>query len=338
MLDQSERLMDAKPLLTIAIPTFNRAQYLMELLSILSSELRDEPRVELLISDNASGDETPRVVQGFVEHGLRVCYLRNELNIGADANFAQCFEKARGKYVWILGDDDVLAQGAIATILTYLEAESYDLVHVNYFTFSDSHAPKTASRSGKALRITNPARFARRVNVLLTFISSNIVNRERVLMSGYDKLPSLVGTSLVQLSWTYAALNIFERGMFISQQLVGMRVDNTGGYKLLEVFGPTFKRITEQRLHSEGVKRAILNGVAQRFWPGILLMYRSSAMRFASEASPQEVLTPVFRDNFRYWSFAYPIIALPLALAKCWYLIVRVINRLDKAAGFVLLR
>jgi abequosyltransferase len=49
----------AKPLLTIAIPTYNRAGYLKELLSILADQLKDEPRVELIISDNASPDETP---------------------------------------------------------------------------------------------------------------------------------------------------------------------------------------------------------------------------------------------------------------------------------------
>jgi len=338
MLDQLERLQYPKPLLTIAIPTFNRAQFLTELLSSIFDQLRNEPRVELLISDNASADETPRVVQDFVERGLRIGYLRNAVNVGAEPNFVQCFEKARGKYVWIVGDDDVLARGAISAILTYLEAESYDLVYVNSYSFSGSKTPRAASLHVKALRITDASEFARRVNVFFTFISSNIVNREGLGMSSHEQLSSLVGTSLVHLTWTYSALARYKVGLFIPEQLVGMRINNTGGYKLLEVFGSTLKSITQQRLHSEGVKRAIINGVAQRFWPGILLMYRSSAERFESEASPQEVLTPVFGDNFRYWSFAYPIIVLPLALARCWFLVVRVINRLDKAVGFVLLR
>ena len=47
-----------RPLLTIAIPNFNRA----------AAQLRNEPRVELIISDNASPNETPAVVQDF-PHG-----------------------------------------------------------------------------------------------------------------------------------------------------------------------------------------------------------------------------------------------------------------------------
>jgi GT2 family glycosyltransferase len=48
-----------RPLLTIAIPNFNRAGYLKEL-SLLAAQLRNEPRAELIISDNASPDETRR--------------------------------------------------------------------------------------------------------------------------------------------------------------------------------------------------------------------------------------------------------------------------------------
>ena len=88
-----------KPLLTIAIPTYNRAWCLKDLLSVLASQIKDEPRVELMISDNASPDGTPSLIQDFVAQGVRVRYLRNSENIGSDANFLQCFEQARGKYV-----------------------------------------------------------------------------------------------------------------------------------------------------------------------------------------------------------------------------------------------
>ncbi|MGA8274472.1 MAG: glycosyltransferase family 2 protein, partial [Candidatus Sulfotelmatobacter sp.] len=130
-----------KPLLTIAIPTYNRASCLRELLSVLASELKDEHRVELIISDNASPDETPSVVQGFVRCGLRVRYLRNVENIGSDANFLQCFEQAQGKYVWLFSDDDLIVPGALSMILANCEAAEYDLIWVSAYTFEDFHKP-----------------------------------------------------------------------------------------------------------------------------------------------------------------------------------------------------
>ena len=94
--EQSLATSVTRPVLTIAIPTYNRATCLRELLSGLSDQLHNESRVELIISDNASPDETPAVVEDFVARGLKVRYIRNAENIGPDANFLQCFEQARG--------------------------------------------------------------------------------------------------------------------------------------------------------------------------------------------------------------------------------------------------
>ena len=112
----------SKPLLTIAVPTYNRAWCLRELLPLLVDQLTDEPRIELLISDNASSDDTPSVVGEAAAQGLRARYIRNDQNVGPDANFLQCFEQARGKYVWLFSDDDLIVPGGLAKILKYCEA------------------------------------------------------------------------------------------------------------------------------------------------------------------------------------------------------------------------
>jgi hypothetical protein len=69
----------------------------------------------------------------------------------------------------------------------------------------------------------------------------------------------------------------------------------------------------------------------------MLLEYKKSASAFADETEPQVVLTPLFKDNIRYWFFAYPVIVLPSLLAAVWVFVIRILNRLDKAAGFPML-
>ena len=83
-----EETQQHRPLLTIAIPTYNRAWCLRDLLSSLASQLKDESRVELIVSDNASPDETPSLVQDFVARGLRVRYLRNAENTRSRRKFS----------------------------------------------------------------------------------------------------------------------------------------------------------------------------------------------------------------------------------------------------------
>lgn len=327
-----------RPLLTIAIPTYNRASYLRELLSVLFDQLVAEQRVELMISDNASSDETPDVVREYQERGLQIRSIRNESNIGPDANFLQCFELARGKYFWLFGDDDILLPGALRLIVERLAAHTYDLVYVNSFPLASSVALSEVEGPLNVKDSSNAGVFASNVHIYLSFITGNIIHKEAALRGLERPISELRNSNLLQLGWTYAALNQYRRGLVVRDQLIGARVDNTGGYKLLEVFGPSLRGVTYNRVKNPRLRAIIMNGAIQRFWPGMLMNYRLNASSFSKEAAPEVVLGPVFRKNWRYWIFTAPIISLPSGIARVWFLLVRIINRLDRLCGFLLLR
>ena len=334
MPDQALSPQRTRPLLTIAIPTYKRAECLRELLSSLADQLKNEPRVELIISDNASPDETPAVVQEFVADGLHVRYIRNRQNIGPDANFLQCFEQACGKYVWLFSDDDMIVPGGVAKVLAYCEAAEYDLISLRNYPFKQSHIPAPASARHSVTDISDPREYVKRVHVFFTFISGNIINKDTVLGAATKPFSDLIGTGLVQLGWAYTALNRFSRGLHIREKLIAVRLNNTGGYKLFQVFGSTLATITRDWLHSESLRQIVMNGTIQRFWPGMLFQYKKFAHVYTDDAEPQKVLTPVFRDHVRYWLFAYPVAVLPYYLSAGWLFFTRVINRLDRAVGY----
>lgn len=327
----------SKPLLTIAVPTYNRAWCLRELLPLLVDQLTDEPRIELLISDNASSDDTPSVVGEAAAQGLRARYIRNDQNVGPDANFLQCFEQARGKYVWLFSDDDLIVPGGLAKILKYCEAANYDLIWVSSYSFGEFHMPRPLDVRNDAIEISDAKEYAKLVHIFFTFISGNIVNKDRVLAAGPKPFSGLVGTGLIQLGWAYTALNGFVRGLYIREQLIAVRQNNTGGYKLFQVFGPMLAKITNSWVSSARIAQIIINGTLLRFWPFWLLKYKKCEKDFVQEGKPQAVLGPIFGNNIRYWIFAYPVIVLPSLLASVWVFGVRVLNRLDKAAGFPML-
>lgn len=341
MTEELRQLKYSKPLLTIAIPTYNRARFLRELLSVLFDQLIAEPRVELIVSDNASSDETPAVVCESQKRGLQIRYIRNDTNLGADGNILQCFEQARGKYVWIFGDDDVVATGTIDKILPYLVDKDYDLVYVSAYPIECPDKPRTLKAPAAAIEIGDVEIFVTKVHVLLTFISSNIVNKDRVLAFSAQPLSpfrTLLGTSLVQLGWIYTALNGYERGLYVSERLVGGRSNNTGGYKVLQAFGPNLSDVTEKWLRDRVLQRLIINGALQTFWPAFLLNFRSLSDKFVQESAPDKILTPVFKKNFRYWLFVYPMLITPPAIAKCWLFVLRVLNKTDRLLGSVLMK
>lgn len=328
---------NGRKLLTIAIPTYKRSAYLARLLSVLALQLIDEPRVELIVSDNASPDDTPTIIEGFQKKGLQLTYIRNETNIGADANFLQCFEEATGKYVWLVGDDDIIVPTAIEKILTYLSREEYDLVYVSSYGIQGSYQPSVPLNSKEASEFGTPEELARRVHVFFTFMSGNIINKDRVCSAIHMPFSNLVGTNLVQLGWVYTALNGHKRSLFIHEPLIAATTNNTGGYRLFTVFGSSLARITEEWLNSETVKRPIINGTLQKFFPIFLLSTKKKNSGFVEE-NPDHILRPVFKTNFRYWVFNFPIIWMPSWLARIWFLVGRGINKLDSIMGAPLVR
>lgn len=93
------------PLLSIGLPVYNGSRHLREAIdSLLAQDLDD---LELVISDNASTDDTPAICAEYASKDGRVRYTRNQTNIGAAANFNRAFELCSGTYFMWGSDDDV---------------------------------------------------------------------------------------------------------------------------------------------------------------------------------------------------------------------------------------
>lgn len=108
------------PLLSIAIPSYNRPAALAECLDSIESELGDSNRnrIEVCITDDASTD--PEVVELVAEFAQRCRFASLRVqptNVGLERNILAACEPCRGAYVLILGNDDKIVPGALATVL-----------------------------------------------------------------------------------------------------------------------------------------------------------------------------------------------------------------------------
>lgn len=91
------------PVITVCLPTFNRAVLLRDCLGSIVSQTRRD--IEILVGDNGSPDDTAAVVAGF--HDPRITYIRRPQNIGAVPNINDLLARATGRYVVIAHDDDI---------------------------------------------------------------------------------------------------------------------------------------------------------------------------------------------------------------------------------------
>lgn len=115
-------------LLTIAIPTYNRAAKLDEQLAWLSRNLRElESDCAVIVSDNASTDNTPNICakwrEELVARGAEVLINRNETNVGCLPNIAKAIDLSSSRFTWVIGDDDEIPDDKIAWVVARLSAE-----------------------------------------------------------------------------------------------------------------------------------------------------------------------------------------------------------------------
>lgn len=112
-----------EPLLSICIPTYNRARFLRIMLEALIPQAEAlDGLVEVIVSDNASTDDTKAVVESAQGTGT-VVYSQNAHNLGPLANIVKpATELATGKYVWVLGDHNLLKPAALARVVDVLTA------------------------------------------------------------------------------------------------------------------------------------------------------------------------------------------------------------------------
>src|ERR1700722_12343084 len=113
------------PLVSIGIPTYSRAAKLER--AIRSVLGQTHANLEVVISDNASEDDTEAFCRALCAREPRVRYLRSPVNRGPTANFNTVIHELRGDYAMLLSDDDWLDPDYVATCLAELR-EAPELV------------------------------------------------------------------------------------------------------------------------------------------------------------------------------------------------------------------
>lgn len=111
----------AEPLVSVCIPTYNRAKKLERAVYALVGG--SYKNLEIIISDNASSDETQSVCSALSTSDSRVKYFRHAENQGPTKNFEFARDQAAGKYFLWHGDDDYLDHDYIRTCVDELERE-----------------------------------------------------------------------------------------------------------------------------------------------------------------------------------------------------------------------
>lgn len=178
-------------LLTISIPTYNRADKLARLLEILNDELKSfeyKNLIGIYISNNASTDNTKNIITKYSEKfkisKIDFSYINQPINIGMGGNFIYTFENPKSNYIWWFSDDDILIPGFIPKIVSILKNEKPNVFNMGFlqppYTNENSRYTKNdlGFKEDKTLYANN----------LSTKLSAIIVNKNISLNVAYSKI------------------------------------------------------------------------------------------------------------------------------------------------------
>lgn len=126
--------MESEPEVTVAIPTYNRASMLA--VSLESALRQDFADLRIVVLDNASADDTEKVVRSFGD--ARIDYLRSDTNIGLFRNWNRAIEVNRSSYLCILQDDDEMQPDFVSRSVQALDIEPCAAFSYTHARFMDA--------------------------------------------------------------------------------------------------------------------------------------------------------------------------------------------------------
>jgi abequosyltransferase len=168
--------------LSIAIPTHNGAKYIREALDSIICQLNDiDEEIEIVISDNASTDQTPEIIKEYQRKYTFIKYFLNEENLGADRNFDLAVRRSIGEYVWLFSDDDKMTPESIKKVLKVIDShKDLAVIVVNYRIYDEILGKIIKERvvsEYNDILFESSDDFWSKLDVLSALISVNIVRR-----------------------------------------------------------------------------------------------------------------------------------------------------------------
>ena len=104
--DSSLRNTLGNPLVTVIACCYNHSAFVVE--SLESIRQQTYPHVQLIVTDDASTDDSPALIHDWIyRHQIRCTYLRHQTNKGLCKTLNEALSHAKGKYIALLATDDL---------------------------------------------------------------------------------------------------------------------------------------------------------------------------------------------------------------------------------------
>lgn len=218
-----------KPLLSICIPTYNRAKELQVLytqtLRPIAESFED---VEIIICDNSDIGISK---QNMSFLGGNILYHWNTENIGFADNVLKCFNLANGYYVWLLPDnDDVNFSNFSKLYKEILSTKKYDYIHLAILNEN-----VLGIETVNSINYINPKQSLQNNTIPFVLLSSVIIKKGNSNVSDQIKF-SLKGNSFIQIALFIENIKDYNNGIFFNHPIIKYKKELSGRFNILKLY------------------------------------------------------------------------------------------------------
>ena len=272
-------------ILSICIPTYNRASYLINCLqSIIKSNLNSNYDIQVCISDNHSTDNTENIIKN-AQSELNIKYSRNNSNLGIARNFLKVVSMADGDFVWIIGDDDLLLPYSIERLCKLIsDHPDVDFFYVNSFQLAAEYLDKFTRPFDTINLPNNMERFSKNKNIgemhFFELIDPKV---------SFDFLGGMFLSVFRKSNWV-ANISVLDENMLNDSRLFS-NLDNT--FPHVKIFAKAFSK--SKAYFNDEPLNVCLSGV--REWSSMYPLVHSIRLI--------EALKEYRNNGLSYWRFIY---------------------------------
>lgn len=327
--------MNKNKLLSIAIPTWNRAQVLNQSLSFLLPQVDNlKEYIQFIISDNNSDDNTNEIILKFKQEYKEIewIHFRQDHNTGYFGNFKKCRELSTGKYLWLLSDNEFVLSGVLQTIIDLLNQDK-DIGIISLFGWlpEETKIQNKFLIHEKASWETLLRKFGHKITGMSANIMLNIKNDDLFILNSF-KDNSFLGFILLLNVGKYSNNIEIVTGPALISKSCDVRFD------VFKIWCNDFifciKYIETESLVSGKTLSIFVNEIIKTVLYGHLILAKlnidNNGRKYTKFKEIRSGLKKGFSKYKNYWIYLFPLGTLPKQLAFLLYYSDKIIR---KSAG-----
>ena len=296
---------ESNPVLSICIPTYNRAEFLEKTLESIVSQsvFLNTNDVEVVIADNCSQDNTSSVIKKYTDRfPEKIIYLKNEVNIGAVKNYENVLSVATGTFAKLHNDYLLIKKEALSTIVEIIKENAEEKPIIFFLNGNKKIQEKTTV-------CKNLNEFVSHVSYFSTWIGGFGIWKD-----DFKKLPDFSRYHkllLVQTDFLFRLLAMGKPAIVCNENyFINIPFKKNIDYNIAEVFGQNYLFLYKEYLNNGLLDKNIFQKEKKLLLINHILPY---CIKFINKKS--EFFC--FMKDYKYdWFFYLSLILYPALIIK----------------------